>query len=80
MDLDLGKLEDGHAHLRATCSFDTRSQVLEGDGETRLEAFNQLVVAAAELRLAVAMLHLGPNVLLGLAAAREAGFLNLERR
>jgi hypothetical protein len=78
-DLDLGVIEDGHAHLRATCTFDGRSEVLTADGETRLEAYNALIVQAAELRLGVAIRHLGPNLLPAFAVASEAGLIR-ERR
>ena len=36
-ELDLGDVEAGHAHLRATCVFHGGSEVLESDGETRLK-------------------------------------------
>jgi hypothetical protein len=52
-DLDLGP-EDGPSRIRAACLFDGRSEVLETSGETRLEAYQRLIRAAAELRLAVA--------------------------
>jgi hypothetical protein len=52
-DLDLGP-EDGPARIRAVCLFDGRSEVLESAGETRLEAYERLVRAAAQLRLVVA--------------------------
>ncbi|MFL5726450.1 MAG: hypothetical protein ACJ765_03880 [Chloroflexota bacterium] len=53
-ELDLGPDEQAPARIRAICLFDGRSEVLEADGETRLEAYNRLVTAAAELRLAIA--------------------------
>jgi hypothetical protein len=53
-ELDLGDDEASPAHIRAICLFDGRSEVLDADGETRLEAYSRLVRAAAELRLAVA--------------------------
>jgi hypothetical protein len=53
-ELDLGPDEDDPARIRAVCLFDGRSEVLEAEGATRLEAYNRLVMAAAELRLAVA--------------------------
>lgn len=52
-DLDLGP-EDGPAKIRVVCLFDGGSEELEASGETRLEAYGRLVVAAAELRLAAA--------------------------
>ena len=52
-ELDLGDPEIGPANIRAVCLFDGRSELLETRGETRLEAYNQLVRAAAELRLSV---------------------------
>jgi hypothetical protein len=73
--LEFGDVEYGHAGVRATCTFDGRTEVLESDGETRLEAYNGLVVQAAELRLGVAIRHLGPNLLVGVAAAWEAGLI-----
>ena len=53
-ELDLGPGEGDPARIRAICLFDGGSQVLEARGSTRLEAYNQLVKAAAELRLALA--------------------------
>ena len=53
-ELDLGDDESGPAHIRAVCLFDGRSEVLESTGETRRAAYDQLVRAAAELRLAIA--------------------------
>jgi hypothetical protein len=57
-DLDLGEPEADHAHLRAVCVFDGGTEIIESDGETRLEAYNRLIIAAAELRIAVAVRHL----------------------
>jgi hypothetical protein len=53
-ELDLGPTEGEPAHIRAVCLFDGRSEILEAQGETRLEAYNLLVRAAAELRLTIA--------------------------
>jgi hypothetical protein len=53
-ELDLGPGEGDPARIRAICLFDGRTETLEAEGETRLEAYNALVKAAAELRLAVA--------------------------
>ena len=53
-ELDLGPGDDDPARIRAVCLFDGGSQVLEAHGSTRLDAYNQLVKAAAELRLALA--------------------------
>jgi hypothetical protein len=53
-ELDLGSDEASPARIRAVALYDGRSEVLEADGETRLEAYNRLVRAAAELRLSVA--------------------------
>ncbi len=52
-ELDLGPTEDGPARIRVLCLFDG-AEVLEAAGETRLEAYNRLVRAAAEMRLAIA--------------------------
>ena len=52
--VDLGPGEGDPARIRAVCLFDGGTEVLEADGATRLEAYNKLVKAAAELRLAVA--------------------------
>jgi hypothetical protein len=53
-ELDLGDAEGDPARLRAICLFDGRSEVLEAEGKTRTEAYDGLVRAAAELRLAIA--------------------------
>jgi hypothetical protein len=53
-ELDLGPGEGDPARIRAICLFDGRTESLEAEGETRLEAYNALVMAAAELRLALA--------------------------
>jgi hypothetical protein len=53
-ELDLGPGEGDPARIRAICLFDGRTEILEAEGETRLEAYNALVTAAAGLRLALA--------------------------
>jgi hypothetical protein len=57
-ELDLGEPNADHAYLRATCRFDGGTEVIESDGETRLEAYNALIIAAAELRITVAVRHM----------------------
>ncbi|HEV8546124.1 MAG TPA: hypothetical protein VGQ64_07505 [Candidatus Limnocylindrales bacterium] len=54
-DLDLGADDGAPARIRVVCLFDGRSEILEAEGETRLDACAQLVRAAAKLRLAIAM-------------------------
>lgn len=54
-DLDLGADDDAPARIRVVCLFDGRSEILEAEGETRIDAYTKLVRAAAELRLAIAM-------------------------
>jgi hypothetical protein len=53
-ELDVGPTEDGPARIRVLCLFDGRVETLEAVGETRLEAYNRLVVKAAEFRLGLA--------------------------
>ena len=53
-ELDLGPTDDSPAKIRVLCLFDGGAETLEADGETRLEAYNRLVRAAAEMRLAIA--------------------------
>jgi hypothetical protein len=53
-ELDLDAAEDGPAMIRVLCLFDGGAETLEASGETRLEAYNRLVRAAAEMRLAIA--------------------------
>ena len=53
-ELDLGPVDAGPAKIRVLCLFDGGAEVLEAAGETRLEAYNRLVKAAAEMRLAIA--------------------------
>jgi hypothetical protein len=53
-ELLLGPSEDTPTKIRALCLFDGGMEVLEVGGETRLDAYNRLVLAAAELRLSVA--------------------------
>jgi len=57
-DLDLGEPDCDRAHLRATCRFDGGTEVIESDGETRLDAYKALIIAAAELRVTVAVRHM----------------------
>ena len=46
---------DGYpARVTATCVFDGGSEVLEAYGDARLEAYNQLILRVAELRLLMA--------------------------
>lgn len=71
-ELDLGDVDEGHAHLRATCAIPGGSEVLESDGETRLEAYNALVLRAAELRLVIAARGLDEEALIGLSLAWHA--------
>ena len=52
--LELPGAEGGPARIRVVCLFDGRAEVLETEGATSLEAYNRLVRAAAELRLAMA--------------------------
>jgi hypothetical protein len=52
---DLTFAEDGQqAKIRVLCLFDGRAETLETEGETNLVAYNRMVKAAAELRLALA--------------------------
>jgi hypothetical protein len=52
---DLTFAEEGsRARIRVLCLFDGRAETLETEGETNLEAYNRMVKAAAELRLALA--------------------------
>lgn len=53
-ELDLGPTGDSPAKIRVLCLFDGGAETLEAEGETRLEAYNRLVHAAAEMRLAIA--------------------------
>jgi hypothetical protein len=53
-ELDLGPTDDSPAKVRVLCLVDGGAETLEAHGETRLEAYNRLVLAAAELRLAIA--------------------------
>jgi hypothetical protein len=46
--------DDGPARIRVLCLFDGRMEALETEGETRLEAYNRLIVKAAEFRLGLA--------------------------
>jgi hypothetical protein len=53
-ELDLGPNDNSPAKIRVLCLFDGGAETLEADGATRLEAYNWLVRAAAEMRLAIA--------------------------
>ena len=53
-DLDLGATDEGPARIRVLCLFDGGAETLEAEGETRLEAYDRLIRAAAEMRLAIA--------------------------
>jgi hypothetical protein len=46
--------DDRPARIRIMCLFDGRMEALEAEGKTRLEAYNRLVVKAAEFRLGLA--------------------------
>jgi len=46
--------QSGPARIRVLCLFDGRTETLEAEGETRLEAYNRLVIKAAEFRLGIA--------------------------
>src|SRR5262245_57412843 len=71
-DLDLGPAS-GSARIQATCAFEGRTEVLDVCGATRLEAYNELIVRAAELRLLVAVRRVNDDAVIGLAAAFAAG-------
>jgi len=53
-DGDDTRPQDGPARIRVICLFDGRAETLEAEGETRLEAYNRLVIKAAEFRLGIA--------------------------
>lgn len=53
-ELDLGDDARGPARIRVLCLFDGGGETLESQGETALEAYNRLIGAAAEMRLAIA--------------------------
>src|SRR5262245_27110171 len=72
-ELDLGDEHSEVGHLRATLGFEGGSEVIEAVGETRLDAYNQLVLRVAELRLVVAVRHMDSEALEGFAAAWKAG-------
>jgi hypothetical protein len=78
-DLNLGDATAEHAHLRATCVYEGGSEVLETFGDTRLDAYNQLILRVAELRLVIAVRHMDHEAIEGFAAAWNAG-LSPERR
>jgi hypothetical protein len=52
--LELGDADGGPSRIRVVCLFDGRAEILQTEGETSLDAYNRLVRAAAELRLALA--------------------------
>ena len=62
------------ARVTATCVFEGGSEVLDAYGDTRIEAYNQLILRVAELRLLMAARGLDSEELAGLAAAWKAGF------
>ena len=72
-DLDLGDVHAELARVRATCVFEREIAVLEAHGDTRLEAYHELTLRAAELRLTVAMRHKDEDAIIGFAAAWHAG-------
>jgi hypothetical protein len=53
-ELDLGPTQDDPARIRVLCLFDGGAESIEADGPTATDAYNQLVRAAAEMRLAIA--------------------------
>jgi hypothetical protein len=53
-ELNLRDADDTPTHIKALCLLDAGSELLEAAGATRLEAYNRLIKAAAELRLAIA--------------------------
>jgi hypothetical protein len=57
-ELDLGDAEALLSRIHAVCLFAGGSESLEAVGETRLEAYNKLVLAVAELRITVAVRHM----------------------
>ena len=79
VELDLGDPVAEFAHLRVTCAFEGGSETLETFGDTRLEAYSELALRAAELRLVVAVRRLDDGGLEGFAAAWHAG-LSQEHR
>jgi len=78
-ELDLGDPTAELAHLRVICAFEGGSEVLETFGDTRLEAYSELALRAAELRLVVAVRGMDEGALEGFAAAWHEG-LSLEHR
>ena len=72
--VELGDPEGYPARIRATCVVDGGLEVLVAYGETRLEAYNQLILRAAQLRLIVAARGIDSEELAGLAEAWKAGF------
>ena len=75
LDLELGDPDARPARIRATFLVEAAGrEVLETDGETRLDAYNQLIFRVAELRLIVAVRGFDAEAIEGLAAAWPAGF------
>jgi hypothetical protein len=52
--LELADAEGGPSRIRVVCLFDGRAEVLETEGKTKQDALDQIVRAAAELRLEIA--------------------------
>ncbi len=53
-ELDLGPTDADPAKIRVLCLFDGGAETIEAEGATALDAYNQLIKAAAEMRLAIA--------------------------
>ena len=47
-------VQGGLARIRVLCLFDGGAEAIEAEGETNAEAYERLVRAAAEMRLAIA--------------------------
>jgi len=77
--VELGDPGGYPARIRATCVADGGLEVLVAYGDTTLEAYNQLVLRAARLRLIVAGRGLDGEELEGLTAAWKAGFKQQSR-
>src|SRR5262245_33430136 len=78
-ELDLGEVDANVARVRATCSFYGEWTDLEATGATRLDAYNQLILRAAELRMVVAMRNMDEDAIIGMSIAWGAS-LNPESR
>jgi hypothetical protein len=52
--LELADADGGPSRIRVVCLFDGRAEVLESEAETAQAARDQIVRAAAQLRLAIA--------------------------